>query len=77
MTKQEVKDESKETDGRPEVKARVRQLQREASRRRMLPDAGCGRDHHEPDALLGCPGYKDGTGAPVLSLKARFDCAED
>ena len=42
MTKQEVKDESKETDGRPEVKARVRQLQREASQRRMfqdLPDA--------------------------------------
>ena len=38
MTKQEVKDESKETDGRPEVKARVRQLQREASQRRMLQD---------------------------------------
>ncbi|HBQ01271.1 MAG TPA: flagellar biosynthetic protein FlhB, partial [Gammaproteobacteria bacterium] len=38
MTKQEVKDESKETDGRPEVKARVRQLQREASQRRMLED---------------------------------------
>ena len=34
----EVKDESKETDGRPEVKARVRQLQREASQRRMLED---------------------------------------
>lgn len=38
MTKQEVKDESKETDGRPEVKARVRQLQREASQRKMLQD---------------------------------------
>ena len=38
MTKQEVKDESKETDGRPEVKARIRQLQREASQRRMLED---------------------------------------
>ena len=38
MTKQEVKDESKETDGRPEVKARLRQLQREASQRRMLED---------------------------------------
>ena len=38
MTKQEVKDESKETDGRPEVKARIKQLQREASQRRMLQD---------------------------------------
>ena len=36
MTKQEVRDESKETDGRPEVKARIRQLQREASQRRMM-----------------------------------------
>lgn len=42
MTKQEVKDESKETDGRPEVKGRIRALQQEMSRRRMLeavPDA--------------------------------------
>ena len=38
MTKQEVKDENKETDGRPEVKSRIRQLQREASQRRMLQD---------------------------------------
>jgi flagellar biosynthetic protein FlhB len=38
MTKQEVKDESKETEGRPEVKARVRQLQLQASQRRMLED---------------------------------------
>ena len=38
MTKQEIKDEFKETDGRPEVKARIRQLQHEASHRRMLED---------------------------------------
>ena len=36
MTKQEVKDESKETDGRPEVKARIRALQQELSQRRMM-----------------------------------------
>jgi flagellar biosynthetic protein FlhB len=36
MTLQEVKDEMKETDGRPEVKARIRTLQREASQRRMM-----------------------------------------
>lgn len=38
MTKQEVRDEFKETDGRPEVKSRIRQLQMEASQRRMLED---------------------------------------
>ena len=36
MTKQEIKDESKETDGRPEVKARIRALQQELSQRRMM-----------------------------------------
>ncbi len=38
MTKQEIKDEAKETDGRPEVKGRIRQLQRENARRRMMQD---------------------------------------
>ena len=33
MTKQEIKDESKESDGSPEVKQRIRQLQREAADR--------------------------------------------
>lgn len=36
MTRQEIKDEFKETDGRPEVKGRIRTLQREYSRRRMM-----------------------------------------
>ena len=36
MTKQEVKDEMKQSDGSPEVKAKVRQMQQEASRRRMM-----------------------------------------
>lgn len=36
MTKQEVKDEAKESDGDPQVKARIRSLQREAARRRMM-----------------------------------------
>ena len=36
MTKQEVKDENKETDGRPEVKGRIRALQQELSKRRMM-----------------------------------------
>ena len=38
MTKQEVKDESKDTDGNPEIKGKVRQLQMEAAQRRMMDE---------------------------------------
>ena len=38
MTLQEVKDEMKDSEGRPEVKGKIRQLQREMSERRMLED---------------------------------------
>ncbi len=38
MTKQEIKDEQKETDGRPEVKSRIRSLQQEVAQRRMMED---------------------------------------
>ncbi len=36
MTRQEVKDEFKQTEGKPEVKGRIRELQRELSNRRMM-----------------------------------------
>jgi flagellar biosynthetic protein FlhB len=36
MTRQEVEDELKESEGRPEVRNRIRQLQQEVARRRML-----------------------------------------
>ena len=42
MTTQEVRDEHKDQEGRPEVKQRIRQTQREMSQRRMMsaiPDA--------------------------------------
>ena len=42
MTKQEVRDEYKDSEGKPEVKQRIRQLQREMAERRMMqsvPDA--------------------------------------
>ena len=42
MTKKEVKDETKQTEGDPLVKSRIRQLQHEAARKRMMaavPDA--------------------------------------
>ena len=36
MTRQEVRDEHKESDGRPEVKAKLREMQQAAARRRMM-----------------------------------------
>jgi flagellar biosynthetic protein FlhB len=36
MTRQEVRDEAKESDGRPETKQRIRQLQQAIARRRMM-----------------------------------------
>lgn len=42
MTKQEVKDEHKQTEGDPQIKSRIRQVQMEAARNRMMgevPDA--------------------------------------
>ncbi|WP_062262655.1 flagellar biosynthesis protein FlhB [Endozoicomonas arenosclerae] len=36
MTRQEVKDEMKETEGNPELKSRVKELQKEVANRRML-----------------------------------------
>ncbi len=38
MTKQEVKDEYKNTEGDPQVKGRIRQKMREVSQRRMMQD---------------------------------------
>ncbi|HVL75911.1 MAG TPA: flagellar biosynthesis protein FlhB [Noviherbaspirillum sp.] len=38
MTREEVRKESKETDGDPQVKARIRQTQREMARRRMMSE---------------------------------------
>jgi flagellar biosynthetic protein FlhB len=36
MTRQELRDEAKESDGRPETKQRIRQLQQAIARRRMM-----------------------------------------
>ena len=38
MTKQEVKEERKQMDGDPQIKSRVRSLQREMARRRMMQE---------------------------------------
>lgn len=38
MTKQEVKDERKQTDGNPEIRGRIRSMQREMAFRRMMAE---------------------------------------
>ncbi|MBF0258959.1 MAG: flagellar biosynthesis protein FlhB [Desulfamplus sp.] len=38
MTKQEVKDEFKQTEGDPQVKSKIRQIQAQAARQRMMAD---------------------------------------
>jgi flagellar biosynthetic protein FlhB len=38
MTKQEVKEEAKQREGNPEMKGRIRKVQREMARRRMMRD---------------------------------------
>ena len=38
MTKQEIKDEMKETEGNPEMKGRIRQVQQAQARQRMMED---------------------------------------
>jgi len=38
MSKQEIKDEYKQTEGNPEVKAKIRQIQREMAKKRMISE---------------------------------------
>lgn len=71
MTKQEVKDEHKDTEGRPEVKGRIRQMQREMSQRRMMANIP------KADVIITNPTHfavalkydADSGGAPMLLAK--------
>jgi flagellar biosynthetic protein FlhB len=38
MTRQELRDEMKETEGKPEIKSKIRQLQRDMAQRRMMEE---------------------------------------
>jgi flagellar biosynthetic protein FlhB len=71
MTKQEVKDESKNADGNPQVKSRQRQLQREMAMQRMMGDVP------KADVIITNPTHfavalqydPDGSGAPIMLAK--------
>ena len=71
MTKQEVKDEFKEMEGRPEVKAQIRRRQREMANARMMQrikdaDVVITNPEHFAVALEYDP---SGDGAPILVAK--------
>lgn len=71
MTRQEVKDEMKDTEGKPEVKGRIRQLQREFAQRRMMeaiPDADVVITNPEHFAVA-LKYDVDSAGAPLVVAK--------
>lgn len=79
MTLQEVKDEMKQTEGRPEVKGKVRQLQQELSQGRMLEEVP------KADVIVTNPTHfavaikydEGGSGAPIVVAKgADFMAAQ-
>jgi len=72
MTREEVRQEQKEMEGDPHVKGRIRSLQREAARRRMMgavptADVIVTNPTHFAVALS----YKNGMGAPRVVAKGR------
>jgi flagellar biosynthetic protein FlhB len=77
MTKQEVKDEHKSTEGSPEVKGRIRRTQYEMSQRRMMEDVP------NSDVVITNPTHYSIAlkydavegGAPVLSAKGIDEMA--
>lgn len=78
MTKEEVRQEYKETEGDPQIKARIRQLQREQARRRMMSevpkaDVVVTNPTHFAVALR----YREGAmRAPVVVAKGASQVAE-
>lgn len=78
MTRKEVEDELKETEGRPEVRSRIRSMQQELSDRRMLDDVA------EADVVVTNPThfavalkYDEGqAGAPIVLAKGMDYLAE-
>lgn len=73
MSKQELKDEYKETEGKPEVKSRIRQMQRQIAQKRMMEKIP------QADVIITNPTHyavalryqAEGDAAPVLLAKGR------
>ena len=76
MSLEELKREAKESEGDPHMKARIRSLQRQAARKRMMAaipkaDVVVTNPTHFSVALT----YKDGQGAPRVVAKGRGELA--
>ena len=77
MTKQEVKDERKDTDGNPQIKQRIRSAQMDMMRRRMMSDVP------DADVVITNPTHfsiaikydTDIDAAPVVVAKGQNDIA--
>lgn len=77
MTRQEIKDESKDSEGRPEVKSRIRALQQQAAQRSLV------REVPQADVVITNPTHfavalkydREGSGAPVLVAKGTDELA--
>lgn len=70
MTKQEVKDEMKNTEGKPEVKGKQRQLQRQVSQRKMFENVKTADVVlTNPDHYSVALSYEDSMQAPKIVAK--------
>ena len=77
MTMQEIKDEFKDSEGKPEVKSKIRQLQHEMSQRRMMADVPTA------DVIITNPSHysvalkydTDGMSAPLVVAKGVDEVA--
>ncbi len=70
MSKQEVKEENKEYEGDPQIKARIRGMQMDLARQRMLAAVpGADVVVTNPTHLAVALQYKPGTAAPVVVAK--------
>ena len=77
MTLQEIKDEYKDSEGKPEVKSKIRQLQQEMSQRRMMADVPTA------DVVITNPTHysvalkydTDGMSAPIVVAKGVDEVA--
>ena len=72
MTKQELREEMKESEGNPQIKARIRKLQRQVRRKRMLDDvAKAAVIITNPTEYAIALEYNDRLFAPVVVAKGR------
>ncbi len=77
MSLQEIKDEMKNMDGDPQIKAKIRQIQMQASRKRMMAevpnaDVVVTNPTHYAVALK----YEDGSSAPIVVAKGMDHVAQ-